>query len=231
MSAQEGGRPPARGSFDKATVDRWQVFGGMAGVAALLLSVVGGIKDLIPLSLVAAGAVTLLGVVLLFRWRRPPRTRPPWLFALPVLVTVGGAVATGVFGTLELRAGAEETPAHTGTTSADHRVDIGVELGEGFSIDLDSTDEDGGVSTGPAADVDLSFASDGLSGDHLVVVSGSQGHKGCAAAKSRVDRLSRDLVRPGAILCALTSEGRWARVTVVSADQDSVEFDLVVWAK
>jgi hypothetical protein len=118
MAVQGDGTPPDRGSFDKATVDRWQVYGGMAGVAALLLSVVGGIKDQVPLSLVAAGVVTLVGVWLLYRWGRRPRQQLTKHFVVPVLLTVVGAVTGGVLVGLELRpAGGSAQPAATGTTS------------------------------------------------------------------------------------------------------------------
>ncbi|MEV1121465.1 hypothetical protein AB0I91_40955 [Actinosynnema sp. NPDC049800] len=101
MAVQGDGSPPDRGTFDKATVDRWQVFGGMAGVAALLLSVVGGIQDQVPLSLVAAGVVTLVGVWLLYRWGRRPRQQLTKHFVVPVLLTVVGAATGGVLGGLD----------------------------------------------------------------------------------------------------------------------------------
>ncbi|MFJ6677036.1 hypothetical protein ACIQMJ_38555 [Actinosynnema sp. NPDC091369] len=115
MVVQGDGPPPDRGTFDKATVDRWQVFGGMAGVAGLLLSVVGGIKDQVPLSLVAAAVVTLVGVWLLYRWGRRPHQQLTKHFVVPVLLTVVGAATGGVLGGLELR----PTPgtAQPGTTT------------------------------------------------------------------------------------------------------------------
>jgi hypothetical protein len=119
MAVQGDGTPPDRGSFDKATVDRWQVYGGMAGVAGLLLSVVGGIKDQVPLSLVAAGVVTLVGVWLLYRWGRRPDQQLTKHFVVPVLLTVVGAVTGGVLVGLELRpTGGSAQPAVTTTTAA-----------------------------------------------------------------------------------------------------------------
>ncbi|MEV8443029.1 hypothetical protein AB0425_37090 [Actinosynnema sp. NPDC051121] len=118
MAVQGDGTPPDRGSFDKATVDRWQVYGGMAGVAGLLLSVVGGIKDQVPLSLLAAGVVTLVGVWLLYRWGRRPRQQLTKHFVVPVLLTVVGAATGGVLVGLELRpTGGSAQPATTGTTT------------------------------------------------------------------------------------------------------------------
>src|SRR5688500_12842880 len=119
MAVQGDGAPPDRGTFDKATVDRWQVFGGMAGVAALLLSVVGGIQDQVPLSLVAAGVVTLVGVWLLYRWGRRPRQQLTKHFVVPVLLTVVGAATGGVLGGLELRPtpGTAQPGATTTTTT------------------------------------------------------------------------------------------------------------------
>ncbi|MER5266860.1 hypothetical protein ABTZ99_32675 [Actinosynnema sp. NPDC002837] len=119
MAVQGDGSPPDRGTFDKATVDRWQVFGGMAGVAALLLSVVGGIQDQVPLSLVAAGVVTLVGVWLLYRWGRRPRQQLTKHFVVPVLLTVVGAATGGVLGGLELRPtpGTAQPGATTTTTT------------------------------------------------------------------------------------------------------------------
>ncbi|MFE9749791.1 hypothetical protein ACFYOT_33180 [Saccharothrix saharensis] len=118
MVVQGDGPPPDRGAFDKATVDRWQVFGGMAGVAGLLLSVVGGLKDQVPLSLVAAGAVTLVGVWLLYRWGRRPNQQLTKHFVVPVLLTVVGAATGGVLVGLELRpTGGSAQPATTSTTT------------------------------------------------------------------------------------------------------------------
>ncbi|MCE6994913.1 hypothetical protein LZG04_08855 [Saccharothrix sp. S26] len=118
MAVQGDGPPPDRGSFDKATVDRWQVFGGMAGVAGLVLSVLGGIKDQVPLSLLAAGAVTLVGVWLLYRWGRRPDQQLTKHFVVPVLLTVVGAVTGGVLVGLELRpTDGSAQPATTGTTT------------------------------------------------------------------------------------------------------------------
>ncbi|MEU4767220.1 hypothetical protein AB0H12_28585 [Actinosynnema sp. NPDC023794] len=118
MAVQGGGPPPDRATFDKATVDRRQVFGGMAGVAGLLVSVFGGIKDHVPLSLFAAGAVTLVGVWLLYRWGRRPRQHLTKHFVLPVLLTVVGAATGGVLGGLELRpTGGSAQPAVTTTTA------------------------------------------------------------------------------------------------------------------
>ncbi|MFD1149512.1 hypothetical protein [Saccharothrix hoggarensis] len=130
MSVQGDGTPPDRGSFDKATVDRWQVFGGMAGVAALLLSVVGGIKDQVPLSLVAAGVVTLVGVWLLYRWGSRPQQHLTKHFVVPVLLTVVGAATAGLLGGLELRPtpgtaqpGATTTTTTTPTVAAQAETD------------------------------------------------------------------------------------------------------------
>ncbi|TQM84230.1 hypothetical protein FHX81_6670 [Saccharothrix saharensis] len=119
MVVQGDGPPPDRGTFDRATVDRWQVFGGMAGVAGLLLSVVGGIQDQVPLSLVAAGVVTLVGVWLLYRWGRRPRQQLTKHFVVPVLLTVVGAATGGVLGGLELRPtpGTGQPAATTTTTT------------------------------------------------------------------------------------------------------------------
>ncbi|MGW4114478.1 hypothetical protein ACWEFJ_26695 [Actinosynnema sp. NPDC004786] len=117
MSVQGDGPSPGRGSFDKATVDRWQVFGGMAGVAALLLSVIGGIQDQVPLSLIAAGVVTLVGVWLLYRWGRRPDQQLTKHFVVPVLLTVVGAATGGLLGGLELRPAAGTAQPGTTTTT------------------------------------------------------------------------------------------------------------------
>ncbi|MFE2751289.1 hypothetical protein ACFXGA_04740 [Actinosynnema sp. NPDC059335] len=117
MSVQGDGPSPDRGSFDKATVDRWQVFGGMAGVAALLLSVIGGIQDQVPLSLIAAGVVTLVGVWLLYRWGRRPHQQLTKHFLVPVLLTVVGAATAGLLGGLELRPTAGTAQPGTTTTT------------------------------------------------------------------------------------------------------------------
>ncbi len=120
MSEQGDGPAPGGRSFDKATVDRWQVFGGAASVVALLLSVVSGIRNLVPLSLLAAGVVTVLGIGLLYRWGRRPQRHVTRHFVLPVLITVVGAATAGVLGGLELRpaAGSAEPGADPSTTTA-----------------------------------------------------------------------------------------------------------------
>jgi hypothetical protein len=119
MSVQGDGTPPGGGSFSKATVDRWQVFGGMAGVAALLLSVVGSIQNLVPFSLIAAGVVTVVGVALLYRWGRRPQQHVARHFVVPVALTIVGAATAGVLGGMELRptTGTAQPGANPSTTT------------------------------------------------------------------------------------------------------------------
>lgn len=122
--------PEQRSSFDKATVDRWQVFGGMAGVAALALSVLGAVKDLLPLSLVVSGGVTLVGVVLLYQWGRRFAERGARGFLVPVAITVLGAVVTGVISGAGFRPaidnalGTSNTTTTTTTTTTTSGTDV-----------------------------------------------------------------------------------------------------------
>ncbi|MFI9012022.1 hypothetical protein ACIGNX_32765 [Actinosynnema sp. NPDC053489] len=268
MSVQGDGTPPDRGSFDKATVDRWQVFGGMAGVAALLLSVIGGIKDLVPLSLVAAGSVTLVGVWLLYRWGRRPRQHLAKHFVVPVVLTVLGAATAGVLGGLGLRPiegaalpGATTTTTTatttTTTTTADAPVagtttraatgpttttagPVGgaatefrsgrVTLNYGYYIDLDSKGPNGGVSD-KSSRGDLQYIS-AINADVIAAVTAPPSLQDCLAATGLADYIPSEKVQEGSAFCVKTSEGRWARVVVVSVeDYRSLVFDLVVWEK
>ncbi|WP_367137801.1 hypothetical protein [Saccharothrix sp. HUAS TT1] len=272
MSVQGDGRPPDRGSFDKATVDRWQVFGGMAGVAALLLSIIGGIQDLVPLSLVAAGVVTLVGVWLLYRWGRRPQQRLARHFALPTAITIVGAATAGLLGGLELRptpgtalpggnpstttadvAPASDPAAPTGgattthvaaapTTTTAAPVGAGpaefrsgrVTLTSGYYIDLDSKGESGGVTGDSSSKVDLHYISS-LFAEQIapVATSGSPpSYQDCVSATALNSSIDASAVEQGAAFCLKTTEGRWARVVVVSAEvYQAIEFDLVVWEK
>ncbi|WNV83500.1 hypothetical protein [Umezawaea sp. Da 62-37] len=83
-------------SFDQGTVDRWQVFGGVAGVLSLLGSIFAVVKDWISVPLVSGVVLTAFGVVLLYRWVRNDgkRRRPRLLW--PVTTTVVGAVLVGL---------------------------------------------------------------------------------------------------------------------------------------
>ncbi|WP_284747753.1 hypothetical protein [Amycolatopsis sp. RTGN1] len=103
-----------KANFSKASVDRWQVFGGMAGVAALLLSVVLAVKDLVSLSLVASGLMTLVGVALLFHWGRRASGPLAKQFLVPLLVTIVGATTTGYF----VGRGVDFAPREGGDSSA-----------------------------------------------------------------------------------------------------------------
>ncbi|ONI90268.1 hypothetical protein ALI22I_13205 [Saccharothrix sp. ALI-22-I] len=269
MAVQGDGPSPDRGSFDKTTVDRWQVFGGMAGVAALLLSVVGGIQDQVPLSLVAAGAVTLVGVWLLYRWGRRPRQHLAKHFVVPVLLTVVGAATGGVLGGLELRpTGGTAQPGATTTTTGDTAptfdsvttaggtttttraatptttaaVPAGtapsefrsgrVTLTSGYYIDLDSKGENGGVTDGSSSKTDLQYIS-GLYADDIAPVAGAApGYQDCISATALTDYVDWDKLEESAAFCVKTTEGRWARIVVVSAENyKTLVFDVVVWEK
>jgi hypothetical protein len=102
MSEPSRGPQPSQ-SFSKATVDRWQVFGGVAGVVALGLTVVNAIKDVIPLSFAASIVVAIVGIVLLNRWGSQSDQRTLRTFLIPILVTVVGAATAGVTGGLSLQ--------------------------------------------------------------------------------------------------------------------------------
>ncbi|MBB5804411.1 hypothetical protein F4560_004179 [Saccharothrix ecbatanensis] len=236
MSEQGDGPPPDRRSFDKSTVDRWQVFGGMAGVAALVLSVLGGVRDLVPLSLVAAGVVTLVGIGLLHRWsRRPPRTAKGAV--LPVAVTVVGLVTAAVLGLLELRPADRPAPTGDGQTgdgqtgdgqtAAEFRTGT-VRLNAGSSIDFDTTAEGDGVSAFPTPRTDLTFDRSVQAG-HLVVLDGPRSYRSCATSADPATTVAFEQVEHGSALCVKTSEGRWAGLVVVMVDGAVFEFDLVVW--
>ncbi|MCC8247232.1 hypothetical protein [Saccharothrix luteola] len=229
MSVQGDGTPPDRGSFDKATVDRWQVFGGVASVAALLLSLVGGLRNLAPLGLIAAGVVALLGVGLLYRWSRRPRRTAKGLVPA-VVVTVAGVVMAGVLGWLELRPAApRDGAAQDGATPAAFRTES-IRLTAGTSIDFDLTTENGGLSDYRTPQTDLTFDK-GLQAGHLVVLEEPPSYRSCTTAAKSVTTVGLDDVAHGSALCVETSEGRWARLVVVMIDGAVFEFDLVVWDK
>ncbi|MGM1065405.1 hypothetical protein [Saccharothrix sp. Mg75] len=223
-------------AFRRGTVDRWQVYGGVAGVLSLLLTVLGGLADLVQPALVAAVAATLAGVVLLFRWGRDPG---PLRFVLPVLLAVGGAVASGVLvrpgppaavgaGTTTPGTGSTTTSA-AGRGSGEFRVQQGVILRRGQAVDLDARDADNaGIVHAPTSDTDLEHR-DGLRARDLAPVAGRPGLHACAAVPSLTTHVPADRVGEGTAFCVRTSGGRWARVLVTSAAADAVEFDLVVW--
>lgn len=239
MSVQGDRRPPDRGSFDKATVDRWQVYGGMAGVAALLLSVVGGIQDLVPLSLVAAGVVTLVGVTLLFRWGRRPQRHTITAFVLPVVVTIVGAATAGLLGGLELGTEVVEpsgvVDARTSTTNPPggaqgERRSGHVSLTSNYHIDLDTTTApNAGVTREGTRDTDLHFILSVFTAKDVARVPGPPSYQDCVSATGLRNGIDDGELEKGAAFCVQTTEGRWAGLTITEVGSDSLEFDLVVW--
>lgn len=242
MADQGDGGGSGRGSFDKATVDRWQVFGGMAGVAALLLSVIGGLRDLVPLSLVASGVVTLVGVGLLYRWGRRPRQHVARNFVVPVVLTVAGAATAGVLGGMELRspagagegASADSSGTRRGDAPAERRNEH-VTLNSDFHIDLDTTTaEHRGVARQRTDDTDLHFITSVFVPVELAVVPAPPSYRDCVDATALTTELPTSRVVDGVAFCVKTTEGRWAGVTVTDVTKvggSVLEFDLVVWEK
>ncbi|MBB4965812.1 hypothetical protein [Saccharothrix violaceirubra] len=231
--------------FSKETVDRWQVFGGMAGVAALAVSAIGGLKDSLPLSLAAGGVVTLVGVLLLYRWGRQAGFQR---FLIPVVVTLIGALTTGFLIARNL----SPSTSGTGTTGSASRTTAKsvapaaageparfregrVVLNEYSWVDLDSHGESGGVGSGsPASNGhDLSYSYGLNAAERLAVVSAeSPGYRDCYEATDLRTYLDGDTVKRGPAFCVKTSEGRWARVVVdASGWPGSVTLDVVVWEK
>lgn len=101
--SEPSGEPEHRSFFSKATVDRWQVFGGMAGVMGLGLSVVSAVKNLVPLSMAASGVVALVGVFLTYRWGRKSGGQTIKGLLVPVVVTIVGATTAGFVGGIGLQ--------------------------------------------------------------------------------------------------------------------------------
>ncbi|GAB3010125.1 hypothetical protein [Saccharothrix stipae] len=239
MSEQGDGTPSGRGSFSKATVDRWQVLGGVASVAALLLSLVGGLRNLAPLGLIAAGVVMVLGVGLLFRWRRNPQRTAKGLVPA-VTVTVVGVVTAGVLGWLELRpaaprdaapqdSAAQNSAPQDGTAPAAFREES-IRLTAGTSIDFDITTENGGVSAYRTPQTDLTFDK-GLQAGHLVVIEEPPSYRSCTTSAKSVTTVGLEEVGHGSAFCVKTSEGRWAQLVVVMIDGAVFESTLLVWEK
>jgi hypothetical protein len=112
--------PSQQSPIDKATVDRWQVLGGMAGVASVVITLIGAATSTFPVAVVAGVVLAVIGVALLFRWGRDQkRPRTAKRFALPVVITVVGTVLASVSATLAATPG---TPSSSAVGSTDSPV-------------------------------------------------------------------------------------------------------------
>jgi hypothetical protein len=147
-SSNEQQRSP---SFSKDTVDRWQVFGGIAGVAGLILALLGYVKDFVPLLLLVSIAMVMGGSVLLYRWGRRREVHPGGRlskalvanFLIPLLTTCLGAglVGSSIERNVSLparehdgaRKGSSVQSTSTGVTSTD--VTEGVATSQSSPID------------------------------------------------------------------------------------------------
>lgn len=77
------------------------MFGGVAGVASVVITLVGFVNDHLPVGVVAGLVAMLIGVWLLYRWGRgQDRARSGRRFLLPVAATVVGAALASVSATL-----------------------------------------------------------------------------------------------------------------------------------
>ncbi|GAB3107602.1 hypothetical protein GCM10027160_04440 [Streptomyces calidiresistens] len=117
------------------------------------------------------------------------------------------------------------------------RSEQSVRLAADHSIDLDSRDDNWGVTTEPGAvGGDLRLDShnwSGLKARHrmAVVERREPDFLLCRNAMTLVDSVPHDELRDDVSLCVRTSEGRWARVDVVRVSPDPrwLDLDVHVW--
>ena len=227
----------------KGPVDRWQVLGGMAGVASLVLTALGGIKETISLWVIAGVlgiAAACIGVVLLHRWGKSGAQQTSRRFIAATAVTLVGAATVGLSGGIIFRPDGGAPPAGNAEILRQEQLTIH----RGQYVNLDSTSRDKGIMDGskPGAGADLGFYGS-------TVTSGRAEPKSIAVGSNLVSRddcsgttvmeisFTADRLEEGYTFCVKTTEGRWARMAVMhrrpseNAENDQIDFKILVWSQ
>jgi hypothetical protein len=238
--------PPSRPSFAKETVDRWQVFGGVAGVVALGVTVLSAAKDLVPLSLAVSVGVAFVGVFLFYRWGRSISGRNSAFVIAAVVTLVGAATAGFTAGvgvrssTLAVNSSATKSAGRTVASESGTYWQGALTMRSGQYLDLDSSEGEKGLQETFTAGADIKYDTHILgmrSGGHMAFVSNSATYQDCATATALVESLPSEKVEDGSAFCVETTEGRWARVTVAhrriseKPENDQIDVDVLVWSE
>ncbi|MBN0042698.1 hypothetical protein JS756_00935 [Streptomyces actuosus] len=102
-------------------------------------------------------------------------------------------------------------------------------------IDLDSTAPDWGTDTARGTDIGFCQPLDSTrflwSRDKLSIITSEPTVATCAATTINDRRLTAEQTRKGTQMCVLTSEGRWAYVSIAGVDQerDTISMNITVW--
>jgi hypothetical protein len=187
--------------------------------------------------LVAAVAVVLAGLVLAVSLGGRSDT-PPITSAAPAPTTAPptGAVAPRTVAPTSAPATPTGSAALPGDVTVRRTSQPGtITLRPSYGADLDdNTSPNWGVESGPNSNGnDIGLGSEGeyayFAGDYAVV-SGAPEYATCANETAYTSgAIERVSLGPGAKICVLTSEDRYALVTIISTSEQAIQFAVTVW--